>query len=64
MFALLLGIGAIFAALRRRRARALYPETYAQSGGVIYTAAQMGCGVMLFVAGAGLIALGIFYHPR
>ena len=62
VFALLLGIGAIAAAMRRRRDRERYPETYSASGGVVYTAAQMGCGGVLLLAGVGLIALAIIYR--
>ncbi len=62
VFALLLGIGAIMAALRRRRQRERYPETYAATGGIVYTAVQMGCGVVLLLAGAGLITLAVVYR--
>ena len=62
MFALLLGIGAIAAAMRRRRDRERYPETYSASGGIFYTAVQMGCGGVLLLAGVGLITLAIIYH--
>ena len=58
-FALLLGFGAIAAALRRRRGRARYPETYAASGGIAYTAVQVGCGGVLLVAGVGLVILAL-----
>jgi uncharacterized membrane protein HdeD (DUF308 family) len=58
-FALLLGIGAIAAALRRRRGRARYPETNAASGGIAYTAVQVGCGGVLLVAGVGLVILAL-----
>ena len=58
-FALLLGIGAIAAALRRRRGRDRYPETYAASGGIAYTAIQVGCGGVLLVAGVGLVVLSL-----
>ena len=58
-FALLLGIGAIMAALRRRRGRERYPETYAASGGIAYTAIQVGCGGVLLVAGVGLVILSL-----
>ena len=61
-FALLLGIGGIAAALRRRRDRERYPETYSASGGVVYTAVQMGCGAVLLLAGAVLIALAVIYR--
>lgn len=62
VFALLLGIGAILAALRRRRGRERYPETYAGSGGIFYTAVQMGCGGVLLLSGVGLIALAVIYR--
>jgi hypothetical protein len=58
-FAFLLGIGAIAAALRRRRGRARYPETYAASGGIAYTAVQVGCGGVLLVGGIGLVILAL-----
>jgi hypothetical protein len=59
VFALLLGVGAIAAALRRRRARARYPETYAASGGIAYTVIQVGCGGVLLLGGVGLIVLAL-----
>ena len=62
VFALLLGIGAIAAAMRRRRDRERYPETYSAAGGVVYTAVQMGCGGVLLLAGAVLLALAIIYR--
>lgn len=62
VFALLLGIGAIAAAQRRRRDRARYPETYSATGGVVYTGVQMGCGAVLLLAGIGLIALALVYR--
>jgi len=61
IFAFLLGIAAIVAAFRRRRGRARYPETYAASGGIFYTAVQVGCGGVLLLGGLGLILLAIFY---
>jgi hypothetical protein len=60
-FALLLGLGAIAVALRRRRQRARYPETYAASGGVIYTAVQIGCGAVLLVGGLGIMILALIF---
>lgn len=62
IFALLLGIGAIAAALRRRRSRVRYPETYAGSGGIAYTIVQMGCGGVLLLGGVGLIILAAVYR--
>ena len=61
IFAFLLGIAAIVAALRRRRGRARYPETYAASGGMIYTGVQIGCGAVLLLGGAGLMLLAVLY---
>jgi hypothetical protein len=61
VFAFLLGIGAISVALRRRRARARYPETYAGSGGVAYTVVQIGCGAVLLLGGLGLMILALVY---
>ncbi len=62
-FALLLGAGAIAAAVRRRRGRVRYPETYAASGGMAYTIVQIGCGGVLLLGGVGLITLALIY-PR
>jgi hypothetical protein len=62
IFVLLIGIGAIAAAMRRRRSRLAYPETYAGSGGVAYTVVQVGCGGLLLLGGAGLIALALVYR--
>jgi uncharacterized membrane protein HdeD (DUF308 family) len=61
IFAFLLGIAAILAAFRRRRGRARYPETYAATGGIFYTAVQIGCGAVLLLGGAVLILLALFY---
>ena len=61
ILAFLLGIGAMAAAIRRRRGREAYPETYAASGGVVYTAVQMGCGAVLLLGGAGLITLALVF---
>src|SRR5205809_8100861 len=63
VFAFLLGIAAIAAAIRRRRGRERYPETYAASGGIIYTAVSMGCGAVLVLAGGGLKALALLFGP-
>lgn len=59
-FALLLGIGLIAAALRKRR-RARYAESYAASGGVMYTVVQIGCGTVLLIGGLGLIILALVF---
>jgi uncharacterized membrane protein HdeD (DUF308 family) len=62
VFAFLLGIAAIAAALRRRRHRERYAETYAASGGMFYTAVQMGCGSVLLLAGLGLMILALVFR--
>ena len=62
VFAFLLGIAAIVAALRRRRGRQRYPETYAATGGIIYTAVSMGCGAVLLLGGGGLMALAVIFQ--
>ena len=61
VFAVLLGIAAGAAAIRRRRGRARYPETYAGSGGIVYTAVQLGCGAVLLLGGILLMVLAIVF---
>jgi hypothetical protein len=62
VFTFLLGIGAIAAALRRRRGKTAYPETYAATGGIAYTVVQIGCGGVLLIGGAGLVALAVIFR--
>ena len=62
VFAFLLGIAAVAAAIRRRRGRSRYPETYAASGGIMYTVASAGCGVVLLLGGAGLMILALVFR--
>ncbi len=62
VFTVLLGIGAIAAALRRRRGMTAYPETYAAIGGIAYTVVQIGCGAVLLIGGVGLIALAVIFR--
>jgi hypothetical protein len=54
-------LGAIAVALRTRRRREKYPESYAASGGVFYTAVQVGCGAILLVGGLGIIVLALIF---
>ena len=61
-FVFLLGIGAIAAALRRRRGKEAYPETYAATGGIAYTIVQMGCGAVLLLGGGGLVVLTLVFE--
>jgi hypothetical protein len=62
VFAFLVGVAAPAAATRRRRGRARYPETYAASGGIFYTAAQMGCGAAVLLGGIVLMVLAIVFR--
>jgi hypothetical protein len=55
--ALLLGAGMIAAAVQRRRMRFQNAPTYQATGGVIYTAFQLGCAGLLIVA--GIITLAV-----
>ena len=57
ILAALIGAGGIAAALRTRRRREGNPEAYASAGGILYTAAQMGCSGLLLLGGAGLAIL-------
>lgn len=61
LLAVLLGIAGIAAALRVRRRRARYAETYASSGGIFYTAAQVGCSTVLLLGGIGLMILAVIF---
>ena len=61
VFAFLLGIAGIAAVIRRRRGRERYPETYAATGGIIYTAVSAGCGVVLLLGGLGLMILALVF---
>jgi len=59
LFACLIGIGGIVAALGRRRRRAEIAVTYGSTGGVVYTAVQVGCSSVLVLGGLGLILVAI-----
>ncbi len=61
LFAFMLGIAGVSVAIRRRRRRALNAEAYAMTGGIAYTAAQIGCSGVLLLAGIGLMALAIIF---
>jgi hypothetical protein len=62
LLAALLGIGGISAAVRTRRRRARYAETYASSGGIMYTAAQIGCSGVLLLIGIVLMVLAVIFR--
>jgi hypothetical protein len=59
LFAMALGGGGIYAALRTRRRRAEIASTYGSTGGVVYTGVQIGCSGVLVLGGITLIALAI-----
>jgi uncharacterized membrane protein HdeD (DUF308 family) len=62
LFAVLLGVALTAAALRRRRRRALYGETYASTGGIAYTVVQIGCAALFILAGLALMILAIIFR--
>lgn len=62
LLAVLLGVAGIAAALRTRRRRASYAETYASSGGIVYTAVQVGCSGVLLLGGVVLIVLALIFR--
>jgi hypothetical protein len=62
LLALLLGSAGIAAALRTRRRRASIANTYGASGGVVFTAVQVGCSGLLVLGGIGLMVLAIIFR--
>jgi hypothetical protein len=62
LLALLIGVAGIAAALRTRRRRARYPESYGSSGGIVYTGIQVGCAGVLVLGGLGLMILSIIFR--
>jgi hypothetical protein len=62
LLATLLGIAGIAGALRIRRRRARYAEGYASTGGIFYTAAQIGCSGFLLLGGIALMTLAIIFR--
>jgi len=59
LFACLIGIGGVVAALSRHRRRAEIAATYGSTGGVVYTAFQAGCSGILILGGLGLIVVAL-----
>ncbi len=53
----MLGVGGIVAAIRIRTRRADIAPTYGSTGGIVYTAVQIGCAGVLLLGGLGLIAV-------
>jgi hypothetical protein len=62
LFAVLLGSALTAAALRRRRRRALYGETYHATGGVAYTVIQIGCAALFILGGIALMILALIFR--
>ena len=62
LLAFLIGTAGVAAAVRTRRRRARYAETYASSGGIVYTVVQVGCSGMLLLGGIGLMVLAIIFR--
>lgn len=58
----MIGTAGVAAALRTRRRRARYAETYASSGGIVYTVVQVGCSAMLLLGGLGLMVLALIFR--
>jgi hypothetical protein len=54
LFAIVLGIGGIWVAIRVRRRRAEIAPTYGATGGIIYTVIQTGCSGLLILGGIGI----------
>ena len=59
LFACLLGIGGIVAAVARYRRRSEIASTFGQTGGIAYTAMQAGCSGLLLVGGLGLVIIAL-----
>jgi hypothetical protein len=62
LFAAVIGIAGIVAAIRTRRRRAEIAATYGSTGGIIYTVVQAGCSGALAVGGLGLILVALIFH--
>ena len=59
LFAVLIGLGGIVAALRTRRRRAEIAATYGATGGIVYTVVQAGCSALLLLGGLGLVVVAL-----
>ena len=62
MFAVVLGIGGIVAAIRVRRRRAEIAHTYGATGGIVYTVVQAGCSGMLVLGGILIAVAALLAH--
>jgi len=63
VLAVVVGIGWILGALRRRSDRAETAPTYAATGGVVYTAFQIGCAGLLILGGLAILGLMVAGGP-
>jgi len=50
-------------ALLTRRRRAAFASTYASSGGILYTAFQVGCATALILIGLGIVLIILLTRP-
>ena len=62
LLAFLIGAAGIAAAVRTRRRRAAYANTYGASGGIVFTVVQVGCSGLLLLGGIGLMVLAIIFR--
>jgi len=62
LLAFLIGTAGIAAALRTRRRRASYANTYGASGGIVFTVVQIGCSGVLLLGGIGLMTLALIFR--
>ena len=62
LLAVLIGAAGVAAAVRTRRLRASYANTYGASGGIAFTIVQVGCSGLLLLGGVGLMALAIIFR--
>lgn len=63
VMALLVAIGIVVQAISTRRRRVEIGETYTRSGGIAYTAIQLGCAGVLGLFGLGLLVI-VVLNPR
>ncbi len=61
LLAFVIGAAGIAAAVRTRRRRATYANTYGASGGIIFTVVQIGCSGLLLLGGIGLMILALIF---
>jgi hypothetical protein len=62
LLAVLFGLAGVAAAVRTRRRRASYANTYGASGGIAFTIVQVGCSGLLLLGGIGLMTLAIIFQ--